>query len=276
MVPSPWERRSFLRRMHQGGAVARKMSSENQVRVGQSGATSRTCSSCSLSLHSVCASRLTGGNAYMCKSWAQLCASASVPRGPSVREKYSWRWKDSWEANSFTWASLDRLQISRIISGWSRHSPGNVSCRESALAARLSFPRMWTCEACRHTHRVQLHTEKRDYLHNRHTGGGAAKGSRVGWYRRRCVLRHPHRTPWVPNGTGQRCVRRYIVPEPYSLDCWQKWVVGESEEAGRRTLSSHGPKNPEEKEIALGPVAEQNKTKHRILLGERLRYAKIH
>ncbi len=30
-----------------------------------------------------------------------------------------------------------------------------------------------------------------------------------------------------------------------------KWVVGESEEAGRRTLSSHGPENPEEKEIAL-------------------------
>ncbi len=30
-----------------------------------------------------------------------------------------------------------------------------------------------------------------------------------------------------------------------------KWAVGESEEAGRRTLSSHGPENPEEKEIAL-------------------------
>ncbi len=46
-----------------------------------------------------------------------------------------------------------------------------------------------------------------------------------------------------------------------------KCVVGESEEAGRRTLSSHGPENPEEKKIALslrkwvplalGPVAEQ-------------------
>ncbi len=46
-----------------------------------------------------------------------------------------------------------------------------------------------------------------------------------------------------------------------------KWVVGESEEAGRRTLSSHGPENLEEKEIALslrkwvplalGPAAEQ-------------------
>ncbi len=30
-----------------------------------------------------------------------------------------------------------------------------------------------------------------------------------------------------------------------------KWVVGESEEAGHHTLSSHGPENLEEKEIAL-------------------------
>ncbi len=28
-----------------------------------------------------------------------------------------------------------------------------------------------------------------------------------------------------------------------------RWVVGESEEAGRGTLLSHGPENPEEKEI---------------------------
>ncbi len=74
--------------MRQRGAVAREMSSGNQVRVGQWGATSRTCSSSSLSLHSVCASRLTGGNAYLRKARGQLCASASVPRGPSVREKY--------------------------------------------------------------------------------------------------------------------------------------------------------------------------------------------
>ncbi len=80
MVPSPWERRSFLRGMRQGGAVAREMSLGNQVRVGQCGATSRTCSSSSLSLHSVCASRLTGGNAYLHKARGQLCASASVPR----------------------------------------------------------------------------------------------------------------------------------------------------------------------------------------------------
>ncbi len=51
--------------------------------------------------------------------------------------------------------------------------------------------------------------------------GGAAKGSRAGWYRRRRVLRHPRRTPLVPNGTGQRCVGRYCVPEPHSLGYWQ-------------------------------------------------------
>ncbi len=152
-LPSPWERRSFLRGMRQGGAVAREMSSGNQVRVGQWGATSRTCSSSSLSLHRVCASRLTGGNAYLRKARGQLCASASVPRGPSVREKYSWQWEDSGEANRSTWASPNRLQISRIVSGWSRHSPGNVSCRESALGRTIELPRdvnstQWLETAC--------------------------------------------------------------------------------------------------------------------------------
>ncbi len=147
MVPSPCKRRSFLRGMHQGGAVTREMSSGNQVWVGQYGTTSRTCSLSSLSLHRVCASRLTGGNAYLRKAWGQLCASASVSRGPSVREKYSWQWEDSWEANRSTWASPNQLQISRIVSGWSRHSPLNVSCRGSASAARWSFPGMWTARS---------------------------------------------------------------------------------------------------------------------------------
>ncbi len=124
MVPSPWEKRSFLRGMRQGGAVVREISSGNQVRVGQWGATSRTCSSSSLSLHSVCVSRLTGENAYLRKARGQLCACASVPRGPSVREKYSWQWEDSGEANRSTWASPNRLQISRIVSGWSRPLSG--------------------------------------------------------------------------------------------------------------------------------------------------------
>ncbi len=105
MVPSPWERRSFLRGMRQWGAVAREMSSGNQVRVGQCGATSRTWSSSSLSLHSVCASKLTGGNAYLRKAWGQLCARASVPREPSVREKYIWQWEDS-EVEDRQWKSI--------------------------------------------------------------------------------------------------------------------------------------------------------------------------
>ncbi len=70
---------------------------------------------------------------------------------------------------------------------------------------------------------------KRLQRYNRHTCGGAAKGSRGGWYRRRCVLRHPHWTPWVPSRIGQRCVGRNVVPKPYSLGYWQNgswaWVM---------------------------------------------------
>ncbi len=62
--------------MRQGGAVAREISLGNQVPVGQGGTTSSTCSSSFLSLHSVCASRLTGGNGYLRKARGQLCASA--------------------------------------------------------------------------------------------------------------------------------------------------------------------------------------------------------
>ncbi len=51
----------------------------NQVLLGQYGATNKTCSSSSLILHSVCASRLTGGDAYLHRPRGQLCASASVP-----------------------------------------------------------------------------------------------------------------------------------------------------------------------------------------------------
>ncbi len=65
-----------------------------------------------------------------------------------------------------------------------------------------------------------------------------------------------------PEVRGEECRPRTVLS-------WllAKWVVGESEEAGPRTLSSHGPENPEEKEIALslrrwvplalGPAAEQ-------------------
>ncbi len=55
---------------------------------------------------------------------------------------------------------------------------------------------------------------------NRHTRGGAAEGSRAGWYRRRRILTHPHQTPQVPGGTGQRCVERHCVSQPQSLGCW--------------------------------------------------------
>ncbi len=49
-----------------------------------------------------------------------------------------------------------------------------------------------------------------------------------------------------PEVRGEECRPRTVLS-------WllAKWVVGESEEAGRHTLSSHGPENPEENEIAL-------------------------
>ncbi len=71
-----------------------------------------------------------------------------------------------------------------------------------------------------------------------------------------------------PEVRGEECRPRTVLS-------WllAKWVVGESEEAGRRTLSSHGPENPEEKEIALslrrwvplalGPAAQQTKRNRR-------------
>ncbi len=74
-----------------------------------------------------------------------------------------------------------------------------------------------------------------------------------------------------PEVRGEECRPRTVLS-------WllAKWVVGESEEAVRRTLSSHGPENPEEKEIALslrrwvplalGPAAEQKQNEQKILL----------
>ncbi len=65
-----------------------------------------------------------------------------------------------------------------------------------------------------------------------------------------------------PEVRGEECRPRTVLS-------WllAKWVVGESEEAGRRTLSSHGPENPEEKEIALSLRRwNRNKTKQKILL----------
>ncbi len=65
-----------------------------------------------------------------------------------------------------------------------------------------------------------------------------------------------------PEVRGEECRPRTVLS-------WllAKLVVGESEEAGRRTLSSHGPENPEENKfalslrrwvpLALGPAAEQ-------------------
>ncbi len=49
------------------------------------GATKKTSSLSSLILHSVCASKLTRGNAYLRRYRGQLCASASMPSIASSR-----------------------------------------------------------------------------------------------------------------------------------------------------------------------------------------------
>ncbi len=59
-----------------------------------------------------------------------------------------------------------------------------------------------------------------------------------------------------PEVRGEECRPRTVLS-------WllAKWVVGESEEAGRRTLSSHGPENPEENSSFFEKVGtKQNET----------------
>ncbi len=65
-----------------------------------------------------------------------------------------------------------------------------------------------------------------------------------------------------PEVHGEESRPRTVLSWPLA-----KWVVGESEEAGRRTLSSHGSENPEEKEIALSlrKWRNRNKVKWKIL-----------
>lgn len=107
---------------------------ELRVRVGQLSATIQTCFSSSLTLHSVCAIRLTGGNASLC----QLCASVSVLRGASDMEYHSGQWEDAWEANKsttylcFTESSPNQLDY---LEGWSLHSLSSITCHKSRSTA---------------------------------------------------------------------------------------------------------------------------------------------
>ncbi len=76
------------------------------------------------------------------------------------------------------------------------------------------------------------------------------------------VLRHSHRTPWVPSGIGQRCVGRQcatpcfltLAHDPfcqYSLGYWQKGSWARVRKQGVAHCRPIGPENPEEKKIAL-------------------------
>ncbi len=101
---------------------------------------------------------------------------------------------------------------------------------------------------------------------------GAAKGSRAGWYRKAARSETS-----LQNSLGPKWDWLEVHGEVLHLrtaPSWllARWVVGDSEEAMHRTLSSRGTENPEEKDIALSlkkwvplalePAAEQKK-KHR-------------
>ncbi len=132
--------------MRQGGAVARRMSSGNQVRVGQNGATSRTCSSSSLTLHSVCASRLTGGM-HTCIEPEASCVPVRPCRG-CPRSGRNTAGSGRTRGKQTGLPELPRID-SRSAGSSRDESPfsGEVSCRESASAARLSSPGMWTARS---------------------------------------------------------------------------------------------------------------------------------
>ncbi len=108
--------------------------------LGQYGATNRTCSSSSLILHSVCASRLTGGNAYLRRPWGQLCASASVPSMPQIGSRTTGNGRFL-EMQTGLPESL-RTNCNQLDCLGSLHSPGSAA-RDSSLAAWLNTLGMW-------------------------------------------------------------------------------------------------------------------------------------
>ncbi len=159
----PLRKKVLAQRDALGRAVTRSMSSWNPSPGRPSG---RTCSSSSLTLHSVCEGRLNGGSANLCKPKAS-CLPVRPCRGglgqgviqlavgglvesiyislliiPCII--YYVTNKRNLEATRFTQASPNQLLNSWIVSEWSHHFTGNVSCHERTLAARLSSPRMWT------------------------------------------------------------------------------------------------------------------------------------
>ncbi len=175
------------------------MSSGNQVRVGQWGATSRTCSSSSLSLHSVCASRLTGGNAYLRKARGQLCASASVPRGPSVREKYSWQWEDSGRQTGLP-------ELPRIDSRSAGSSRDGVAILRGTWAVvRARRPHDWAAPGC------EQHAVTWTACDSRGGDGGRAVTCGVivyppaGWYTRPLQCCPCGLARCLPNSSGRNC-----------------------------------------------------------------------
>lgn len=88
------------------GAICSPIPEKEGSFLGES-ATIKTCSLSFITMHNGCASRLSGGNIYLHRPLGQLCASISMLRGASVREKKSRQWEDSSEANRSTYVSLN-------------------------------------------------------------------------------------------------------------------------------------------------------------------------
>ncbi len=108
--------------MRQGWAVVRKISSGNQVRVGHYGATSRTCSSSSLTLLSVRAGSLGETHTYV-KPEASCVPVCQCLHNTNTADSGRTRGKQT------SLPELSRINSrSAESSGWNRHSPGNVSC----------------------------------------------------------------------------------------------------------------------------------------------------
>ncbi len=168
--------------------------------------------------------------------------------GALVRESYNWPWEHSWEASRFTWALQIDSRTARssrngvailqgmwaIVRAHRLHDWASPGCGQCAATCAASDSRggdggwVVTCDVIvenpaswctRQPQCCPCEWHQRD---NRHTGCGEAEGSKAGWYRRRCVLTHPRRTPQIPCGTGKRCVESYRVSQPQFLGYWQE------------------------------------------------------
>ncbi len=242
---------SFLRGMRQGGAVAREISSGNQVRVDQWGATSRTCSPSSLSLHTMRVGSL--GEMHTCVRPEASCVPVHLCRvgprsGKSTAGSGRTRGKqtgppelsqiDSRSAGSSRNGVATLRGIWAVVRSRRLHDWASLGCEQCAVTwtacdsrggdggravtcgVIIYLPTGWCtrqpqccpCGLARACPTAVAGTAVRLNALPTALGSWCAKAvGALSRARRRWVLRHLHRTPWVSNGTGQRCVGRNTV-----------------------------------------------------------------